>query len=52
MISKKRLGKNYSDDPIQYTRCIFSSSANKAGELHRIKIFGIDIGSFLTKYNL
>jgi hypothetical protein len=39
-------------DPAQYTRLIsFTPSANKPGELHRIMIVVIEIGSFLTKHN-
>ena len=39
-------------DPAQYSRLIaFTPAANKPGELHRIKIWVIEIGSCLTKHN-
>lgn len=42
----------YYKDPAQYTRLIsFTPAANKPGELCRIRILGIEIGSFLTKHN-
>ena len=38
--------------PAQYTRLIsLAPAANKPGELHRIMIVVIEIGSFLTKHN-
>ena len=37
---------------MQYTRLIsFTPPANKPGELHRINVLVIEIGSFLTKHN-
>ncbi|MEO7048627.1 MAG: hypothetical protein ABI091_25225, partial [Ferruginibacter sp.] len=47
-----RLSKNYCKDPIQYTRVIsFTPAANKPGELHRINILAIEIGSYLAQHN-
>ena len=41
-----------SKDPAQYIRLIsFTPAANKPGELHRINILVIEIGSYLTKHN-
>lgn len=39
-------------DPMQYSRIIsFKPPANKPGELRRIMIVVIEIGSYLTKHN-
>ena len=47
-----RLNKTIPPDPAQYTHLIsFTPPANKPGELHRINILVIEIGSNLTKHN-
>jgi hypothetical protein len=39
-------------NPAQYPQLIsFTPPANKPGELHRIMIVVIEIGSYLTKHN-
>jgi hypothetical protein len=40
------------EDPVQYSRLIsFTPSANKPGELCRIRMLGIEIASYLSKHN-
>jgi hypothetical protein len=40
------------EDPAQYTRLIsFTPAANKPGELCPIRIWGIEIASYLSKHN-
>ena len=47
-----RLNKTIPPDPAQYTHLIsFTPLANKPGEMHRIMIVFIEIGSYLTKHN-
>ena len=56
---KKRIGKNYCKDPMQYTLIIsFPPPANKTWEMHRINLLVVEIGYlknrdrlYLTKHN-
>jgi hypothetical protein len=51
MIAQKIDLENYCNNPVQYTHLIFlTPAANKPGELHRINIWGIEIGSCFTKH--